>query len=244
MSQTQRQQQSRARRMPPRGSFLASHGSRPAAGQGPTMQAIPQDTLYVPPGSMFVLGSLGVLMGVLANLWQIFTSFSAFQHLFVTGAIYQHMDTHAQSAALPIITIVCALVAIAFQLAILYLVFRVDRTWKETRAQGTGRATDAARHTAVEVIHHVPLLLIWGVLGFIADTVGDYTFISLYANAPFLQFMYGAALYASSTIMLVGAIEFLWAGMISFEKFKAWKRGLERAAVRAGSSQQTSEEEA
>jgi hypothetical protein len=56
--------------------------------------------------------------------------------------------------------------------------------------------------------------------------------------------MYGAALYASSTIMLVGAIEFLWAGMISLEKFKAWKRGLERAAARAGSGQQTSDEEA
>jgi NADH:ubiquinone oxidoreductase subunit K len=241
MSQTQRQQHYRAR---PRSSFRTQNDARQATGadrQG--TQALPQDTLYVPPGSMFALGSLGVLMGVLANLWQIFTSFSAFQHLFVTGSIYQHMDMHAQSAALPIITIVCALVAIAFQLAILYLVFRVDRTWKETRAQGTGRATDAARHTAVEVMHHIPLLLIWGILGFIADTVGDYTFISLYANAPFLQFMYGTALYASSTIMLVGAIEFLWAGMISFEKFKAWKRGLERAATRTGKPQ-TSEEEA
>jgi hypothetical protein len=242
MSQTHRQQHYRAR---PRGSFRTQHDARQAMGadrQG--AQAIPQDTLYVPPGSMFALGSLGVLMGVLANFWQIFTSFSAFQHLFVTGSIYQHMDPHAQSTALPIITVICALVAVAFQLAILYLVFRVDRTWKETRAQGTGRTTDTARHTAVEVMHHVPLLLIWGVLGFIADTVGDYTFISLYANAPFLQFMYGAALYASSTVMLVGAIEFLWAGMISFEKFKAWKCGLERAAARAGSSQQTPQEEA
>jgi hypothetical protein len=195
-------------------------------------QPLAQETIFVPPASMFVLGALGILVGIVANLWQMFTSFSAFQHIFVTGTIYTHMAIADQNKALPVVTIICALISIAFQLAILYLVFRVDRTWKHIRAQGSGigRARDAAKHTAVEVMHHVPLLLIWGVIGFIADTVGDYTFLSIYSTDPFLQFMYGAALYASSTIMLVGAIEFIWAGMISYEKFKAWKLSLEEAA--------------
>jgi hypothetical protein len=72
----------------------------------------------------------------------------------------------------------------------------------------------------------VPLVLIWGALGFIADTVGDYTFISLYSSDFFLQFMYGTALYASSTIMLARAIEYIWAGIISYEKFKVFKANL------------------
>lgn len=77
---------------------------------------------------MFVLGALGILVGIVANLWQMFTSFSAFQHIFVTGTIYTHMAITDQNKALPIVTIICALISIAFQLAILYLVFRVDRT--------------------------------------------------------------------------------------------------------------------
>ena len=137
-----------------------------------------------------------------------------------------------KDAALPIINIVCALVSIAFQLAILYLVFRIDRSWKDAKAQTVGRGSDAARQTAVELMHHVPLLLLWGILGFIADTVGDYTFIALYSDDWFIQFMYGAALYASSTVMLVGAIEFIWAGMISYEQFKVWRSVMEAAMSR------------
>ena len=222
---------------PPRGSKTRRLDD---SGQSPS-----HETIFVPPASMFVLGALGILVGIVANLWQMFTSFSAFQHIFVTGAIYTHMAVADQNKALPIVTIVCALICTAFQLAILYLVFRIDRTWKQTRAQGAGigRARDAAKHTAVEVMHHVPLLLIWGVVGFIADTVGDYTFISIYSTDTFIQFMYGAALYASSTIMLVGAIEFIWAGMISYEKFKAWRLGLEETARKQARRQQTKGEE-
>ena len=193
-------------------------------------QSLPDETIFVPPASMFVLGAIGVLVGAGANLWQMFTSFSAFQHIFVTGSIYKSMDANTQSAALPIINVICALISISFQLAILYLVFRIERTWKETKAHSTAKGVDVAKHTAVEVVQHVPLVLVWGVLGFIADTVGDYTFISLYSNDPFILFMYGSALYASSTIMLARAIEFIWAGIISYEKFKAFKLGIELAA--------------
>ncbi len=226
----------------------SSGGSRPASGaaarpggrrqdDAPSMPPLSNDTLFVPPGSMFLLGGIGIFVGICANLWQMYTSFSAFQHLFVGGPIYKGMSASGQSAALPIITIVCALVSVAFQLAILYLVFRIDRSWKDTKAHATtGKGSDAARHTAVELMHHVPLLLLWGILGFIADTVGDYTFIALYSDDWFIQFMYGAALYASSTVMLVGAIEFIWAGMISYEKFKAWRSAMEVAMHRRGNA--------
>ncbi len=188
-------------------------------------QSAPDETIFVPPASMFILGGLGVLVGVGANFWQMFTSFSAFEHIFLTGSIFQHMSSNARDAALPVINIVCALIAISFQLAILFLVFRIERTWKETKAV-SGNNAAAAKHTAVEVVQHVPIVLIWGALGFIADTVGDYTFISLYSTDTFILFMYGASLYASSTIMLARAIEYIWSGVISYEQFKAFKSRL------------------
>ncbi len=78
----------------------------------------------------------------------------------------------------------------------------------------------------------MPLVLFWGVLGFIADTVGDYTFLNIYTDNWFLLFMYGCALYASTTIMFARSIEYLWAGFVALEKWKAFQAQVRAQAGR------------
>src|SRR5205809_3704352 len=124
--------------------------------------------------------------------------------------------------AQPLISIICALIAISFQFAILFLVFRIERDWKDNKVRNQS-GVDAAKSTAIEIVQHIPLVLFWGVLGFIADTVGDYTFLNIYTDNWFLLFMYGCALYASSTIMFTRSIEYLWAGFVALERWKAFK---------------------
>jgi hypothetical protein len=46
-----------------------------------------------------------------------------------------------------------------------------------------------------------------------------------------LLFMYGSALYASSTIMFARSIEYLWAGFVALEKWKAFKTNLQHRAT-------------
>ena len=101
----------------------------------------------------------------------------------------------------------------------------IERRWKEERAQGKSTSkVEAAKHTAVEVVNHIPLVVIWGVLGLVADTLGDVVFEGLYTNDWFLLFMYGACLYALSGIGLPLSLECIWSGWISWEKFAIWKQ--------------------
>ncbi len=139
-------------------------------------QSLPDDTVFVPPISMFLLGGGGIL-----------------------------------------------------EFAILFLVFRIERDWKNSKSRSSS-GVDAARSTAVEIVQHIPLVLFWGVLGFIADTVGDYTFLNIYTDNWFLLFMYGCALYASTTIMFARSIEYLWAGFVALEKWKAFQARLREQA--------------
>jgi hypothetical protein len=112
---------------------------------------------------------------------------------------------------------ICGLISFSFQLALMFLVFRLDKTWKKNKAQGESSGK-AARDAVVEIVQQTDLVLIWSLLGFVVDTVGDYTFISLYTGntdtvtAIFLIFMYAVALYALSTIGFVRSLEYVWSG--------------------------------
>jgi hypothetical protein len=215
--------------------YTTQAGRHTTAGPSATRgQHVPDETIYVPPISMFLLGFGGIVVAICANIWQVFTSFTAFFTMFEQGRNFQAMKPVDRLGAQPLISIVCALIAVSFQFAILFLIFRIERDWKESKAKTTS-GVDAAKNTAVEVVQHVPLVLVWGVIGFIADTVGDYTFLSLYTNNWFLLFMYGSALYASSTIMFARSIEYLWAGFVSLEKWKAFKVSLQHKAASSGS---------
>jgi hypothetical protein len=209
-----------------------NYTSRKPGGADKSMkgQSLPDDTIFVPPISMFLLGGGGILVALGANIWQVFTSFSAFFTMFTQGSNYQAMKAIDKVGAQPLISIICALIAISFQFATLFLVFRIERDWKNSTAKKQN-GIDAAKSTAVEIVQHVPLVLFWGVLGFIADTVGDYTFLNIYTDNWFLLFMYGCALYASSTIMFARSIEYLWAGFVALERWKAFKAHLYHGAT-------------
>ncbi len=196
-------------------------------------QHLPDDTVFVPPLSMFLLGGGGILVALGANVWQVFTSFSAFFSMFTQGDNYQAMKPLDRIGAQPLISIVCLFIAVSFQFSILFLVFRIEHDWKNSKSRSAS-GVDAARSTAVEIVQHVPLVLFWGALGFIADTVGDYTFLNIYTDNWFLLFMYGCALYASTTVMFSRSIEYIWSGFVALEKWKAFQARLRVQATRKG----------
>jgi hypothetical protein len=207
--------------------YTGKHGRGDKTTKG---HSLPDDTIFVPPISMFLLGGGGILVALGANVWQVFTSFTAFFTMFTQGSNYQAMKAIDRVGAQPLISIICALIAISFQFAILFLVFRIERDWKDNKVRNQS-GVDAAKSTAIEIVQHIPLVLFWGVLGFIADTVGDYTFLNIYTDNWFLLFMYGCALYASSTIMFTRSIEYLWAGFVALERWKAFKSYLGHRAT-------------
>jgi hypothetical protein len=185
----------------------------------------PDQTVFTPPIWMLFLGAIGFFAAFGANCWQVYTSFSAFQHMFITGSVYKAMSPGDQERSLTVVNLFSFIIAFSCQLALVFLIFRIERRWKEERAQGKSTSkVEAAKHTAVEVVNHIPLVVIWGVLGLVADTLGDVVFEGLYTNDWFLLFMYGACLYALSGIGLPLSLECIWSGWISWEKFAIWKQ--------------------
>lgn len=180
-------------------------------GRGKTaFDKLPDDTVHLPPVALFALGGIGVLAGIICNLWQMVTTFVAFWSMFSPKG--KPFSFQSQ----PIVIAICALIAFSFQLALMFLVFRLDKAWKRNKASGGGG--NAAKDAVVEVVQQVDLILIWSLLGFVVDTVGDYTFISLYTGGAdpltsiFLIFIYAVALYALSTIGFVRSLEYVWSG--------------------------------
>lgn len=183
---------------------------------------MPDETIHLPPIALFLLGGIGAVAGVLANIWQCITTFIAFWSMFNPKAT--PVDFQRQPAIMGI----CTLIAFSFQLALLFLVFRLDKKWKQNKAAGES-AGKAARDAVVEVIQQTDLILIWSLLGFVVDTVGDYTFVSLFTasldatTGIFLIFIYAAALYSLSTIGFARSLEYLWAGFASIARHVASK---------------------
>jgi hypothetical protein len=193
-----------------------------ANGTGPKrvfVRQAPDETVHTAPGAMYIIGGIGTFSGFAANIWQMVTTFTAFWFIFNPPTV--KIDLQKQ----PTIFCICALIAFSFQFALTMLTWRLDTTWKKQNmrvAIGGGNSgadkVQAMRNTAVEMIQHVNLVLIWGALGFIVDTIGDYTFIQSYtahldaATQVFVIFIYAVALYALSTIAFVRSIEYITAG--------------------------------
>lgn len=195
------------------------------AGKKQKTSSWPDQTVFTPPLWMLFLGIIGFFAAFSANCWQVYTSFSAFQHMFITGSVYKAMSPGDQERSLTVVNLFSFIIAFSCQLALIFLIFRIERRWKEERAQGKAtNRVEAAKHTAVEVVNHIPLIVIWGVLGLVADTLGDVVFEGLYTNDPFLLFMYGTCLYALSGVGLPLSLECIWSGWISWEKFAIWKQ--------------------
>lgn len=199
---------------------------------------LPDRTVHHVPGVMALLGGLGVVAGIAANGWQMFTTMTALYQMF-TG-----------KAALPFdlsnITFdICVFIAFSFQLALLFLVFRIDTRWKRQQTGTSSAKKKRGRGTAsgygfaaIEVVQHLGLFGVWVGLAFIVDTLGDYSFIvarTTYADlisAAFLIFLYAVALYALSTLAFVRSIEYLWAAAAVQEQWE--DRREERRFARRG----------
>jgi hypothetical protein len=197
------------------------HGKQQQAGASKTrvfVRSLPDQTVHHPPGAMFAIGGLGVLFGFGGNIWQMITTFTAF------WVMFNPKGTPVDPGKQPAIFMICGLIAVSFQFALAMLVFRLDTAWKKHRVVGNtpseaAKGTiQALRSTAIEVVQHVNLVMIWGALGFVVDTIGDYTFIAVYTasldatTAAFIIFCYAVGLYALSTIAFVRSIEYIWAG--------------------------------
>src|SRR5579859_3558273 len=121
-------------------------------------QALPDGTVHQAPGAMATLGWIGVGAGVLANLWQAYTTIAATFQMF-TGKTTPHLDVR------DITFDICLLIAFSFQFALLFLVFRIDTRWKRQQTAGVGGKMQTRKgsygHAAVEVVQQLGLFGVW-----------------------------------------------------------------------------------
>ena len=111
-------------------------------------RGMPDETVHQPPSAMAALGWLGLLAGVGANLWQMYTTIAATWQMF-TGNTSPSIDPRN------ITFDICFLIAFSFQFALLFLVFRLDTRWKKQQTGGAGKKKNAMRgygHAAIEVV--------------------------------------------------------------------------------------------
>src|SRR5260370_15369561 len=155
-------------------------GQRP---KSPGAKHFDPDTLssHHPRWFTYWLANIGVGSGILANLWQVFTSVVAFFTLFSEGAIYKSLDNHGQVGATFAALAIALLMAVSFQLGVMFFVFKVAAEFKEQKVK-VGDGNTAVKYTAVQMIHHHRLLSAWMLVSFFADTVGDFTFINSLSN--------------------------------------------------------------
>ena len=179
-------------------------------------------SIHHPPWFSYWLANFGVGSGILANFWQVFTSVVAFFTLFSEGAIYKSLDNHGQVGATFAALAIAILMAVSFQLGVMFFVFRVHAAFKEQKVK-VGDQNAALKSTAVQMIHHHRLLLAWMAVSFFADTVGDFTFINSISNDVFMLLGYTLCLYAVSTVLLSASLERHWAAKVGLENWRAFK---------------------
>jgi hypothetical protein len=195
--------------------------------------ASPQDTargfkpfagaaaVHHPPWFTYSLASFAIVLGIAANAWQVFTSVIAFFVMFTQGAVYRHL-TSGQGTASAAALVISMGLALSFQIGVLFLVFRVHHEYQEQKVR-IGDNMQAVKTTALQMVGHHRLLLAWSLLSFAADTVGDFTFITLISNDFVLLLAYTLALYAVSTFILSASLERQWAANVALENWRAYR---------------------
>jgi hypothetical protein len=182
----------------------------------------PDASIHVPPIAMYILGGLGVVFGLGANCWQWFTTFSAMMDIMTPNG------TRVNNASQPLKYAVAAIIATAMQFGILLLLFKIDTRWKKNtygmnlsqidKMKGYGAA-------AVEVVQHVDVVTVYGLLSFGLDSLGDYTFIAGilqgldFPSTLFVTFIYATSLYALSTVAFVRSVEYIGSGLAATAKY-------------------------
>ena len=178
--------------------------------------------VHLPPWFVNGLAWIGIGTGIVANFWQIVTSTIAYQHMVTINPVYVAMKPAGQAGAQLPIFLFSTAVSFVFQLALAFFVFRVTQEMKNTRVETGLKGLDAIKYTAVQVIDHQKALLIFTGIAFLYDTLGDYTFVTIYANDAFIIFTYAAALYAASTVLFSKSLETQWAAQIAYANWRAF----------------------
>jgi hypothetical protein len=171
----------------------------------------PDKTIHHPPIILIGLGGTGFIAGVLTNLWQMFTTFIALWAIINGGSGNVTLNWQAFWQKQPIIAAICLLIAFCAQLFLQFLVFRLDSAWKTQVGEGKTKS-GAMLGASIQIVQQTDLVTVISILALVVDTVGDFTFISLYTSSIFIIFAYSVALYALSTLGFVRSIEYLWAG--------------------------------
>ena len=173
-------------------------------------------TAHTSPWLMFFLGGLCLLIAIITNCTQVWTSFSAFLTLLTTGTVFTHLRPADQARVIPALLIIAGVIALSVQAGVLMVAFRVDVSWRKTRAEGNAKILKQAAATAVELSHQPTLLLIYGAICFVANCIGDYGFIFTYSDSGLVLFFWGLVLTAGSTLGLMEGAQYLWSG------YRAW----------------------
>lgn len=178
-----------------------------------------RDPTKHPPAAGYSVGGIGILAGTIAILWQMNTTFSAFTNIIYTGTVWKHLSEASQSAARQPVNIAAALIAVSFQLGLLFWAFKVDKRWLAERQQQLSMAAKAATIGRVlkEIIAENILLTIWAALSFVADTIGDVNYINTISNDPTFLFFYATALYSLSTIGISESLQLVWDAVVTGE---------------------------
>lgn len=200
--------------------YLNKDGSQGSQQQKPPSQPMHDPIVHTPPIVHYVIGAFGILFGFAANCWQVYTTVLALLQIMTPPKETFNITKMGFKLAVAI------LIALAAQFGLTILVWRIDTKWKVKNAT-SGSSSSAGNMlkgyglAAVEVVQQTDLVTAWGLISFVVDTVGDFTFISsTLTGIPLAQtiavtFLYAASLYALSTIGFVRSVEYIWAGLIT-----------------------------
>ena len=209
--------------------YLNKNKNKNRGGGGPSSQQHkqftrlkPDSSIHVPPIAMYLLGGLGVVFGLGANCWQWFTTFSAMMDIMTPNG------TRVSNASQPLKYVVAAIIATAMQFGILLLLFKIDTRWKKNTYGMNLSPIDKMKGygaTAIEVVQHVDVVTIYGLLSFGLDSLGDYTFIAGilqgldFPSTLFVTFIYATSLYALSTVAFVRSVEYIGSGLAATARY-------------------------
>jgi len=180
----------------------------------------------LPPWMLFSLGGLEILWGIAMNCVQVYTSISAFFAILqgeTMSVLLQQHETTVQiiTSAVrlaPIHSLIALVISVSIQIAVLMVSQRISAVWQRMREHS------GMRGAAVEVVSHLTFLQVYGLIGFIANVIGDVTFITLYTHNLVVLFLWCIFLTGSSTIVLLDGAQRLWGG---FQMRAAYLRSMQ-----------------
>lgn len=168
----------------------------------------------LPPWLLFSLGGLEILWGIAMNCVQVYTSVSTFFAILQGETMSMLLQQHETTVEIitsavklaPIHSLIALVISVSIQIAVLMVSQRISAVWQRMREHS------GMRGAAIEVVSHLTFLQVYGLIGFVANVIGDVTFITLYTHNLVMLFLWCIFLTGSSTIVLLDGAQRLWGG--------------------------------